>query len=315
MDYSDDNMMRYLFGELPETERTEIERRYFTDEGALARLVQIEEDLIDDYARDRLAPEIRQRFEQAYLSEPGRRMRVKFGQTLTARVDQGSAATPSATAETPRSWWQRLGFSMGTRRPVLAFSMAMVLLLLVAGSIWLFMRARRVSEDSAREQAAQSSPQQLQKQSESPPASEENRNQELTAEGQSPPNTNAPRATPSSPAPSFVSLILIGTRARSGDSGAKTLTIPKGTEQVHLSLEIEGNDYDRYQLSLRLVGGGEIYKSDSPQPRTTKSGANFNLSLPASRFVSGDYLLSLRGAPRGSEFEDVSKSLFRVEKK
>ena len=109
--------------------------------------------------------------------------------------------------------------------------------------------------------------------------------------------------------------MLVGSGARSGDSGARTLTIPKGTEQVHLSLEIEGNDYERYQLSLRLVGGGEIYKLDSPKPRLTKSGATFNLSLPVSQFVSGDYLLSLRGAHQGSGFEDVSKSLFRVEKK
>jgi anti-sigma factor RsiW len=314
MDYSDDQMIRYLFGELSETERTEIERKYFTDAAVLGRLAQIEEDLIDDYARNRLAPETRQRFEHAYLSEPGRQIRVKFGRALTARVDQSGTAMLSSTAETSLSWWQRLGFSLGNRRPLLALSMAMVLLL-VAGSIWLFVRARRVSEDSAREQAAQSSPQR-QRESERTRAGEQNGSQELTTENQPPVNANASHPAPSSSAaPVFVSLALVGSGARSGDSGAKTLTIPKGTEQVHLSLEIEGNDYERYQLSLRMVGGREFYKSDSPQPRITKSGAIFNFSLPASRLVSGDYLLSLRGAPRGSDFEDVSKSLFRVEKK
>jgi anti-sigma factor RsiW len=315
MDYSDDNMIRYLFGELSETERTEIERQYFTDAAVLGRLVQIEEDLIDDYARDRLAPELRQRFERAFLSQPGRQMRVQFGRALIARVDQTGAAMLSATPETSRSWWQRLGLSLGNRRPVLAFSMAMVLLLLVIGSIWLFIRSRRQSEGSAPEQAAQSS-QQRQNQSESPPAAEQNQNQELTVENQPPVNTNAPHPAPSaSAAPVFVSLALLGSSARSGDTGAKTLTIPKGTEQVHLSLEIEGNDYERYQVSLRMVGGGEIYRSDSPRPRITKSGATFNFSLATSKFISGDYLLSLKGAPKGADFEDVSKSLFRVEKK
>src|SRR5215831_6094808 len=188
MDYSDDNMLRYLFGELSETERTEIEREYFNDGAVLSRLVQVEEDLIDDYARDRLTLDLRRRFERAYNSQPGRRERVKFAEALTAKADQAEGTTLSATPGTSSSWWQILGFSAGNRRPVFAFSMALVLLLLVAGSIWLVMRARRLSAESTGEQAAQSSPVQPQKQTESPPAGQQNRNQELTAEGQPPAN-------------------------------------------------------------------------------------------------------------------------------
>ena len=47
----------------------------------------------------------------------------------------------------------------------------------------------------------------------------------------------------------------------------------------------------------------------------TKSGANFRFAVPASKFTSGDYILTLKGVMPSGEVEDVSKSLFRVEKK
>jgi hypothetical protein len=39
------------------------------------------------------------------------------------------------------------------------------------------------------------------------------------------------------------------------------------------------------------------------------------LTLPASQVKAGDYILTLRGYRQSGELEDVSQSLFRVEKK
>jgi len=41
----------------------------------------------------------------------------------------------------------------------------------------------------------------------------------------------------------------------------------------------------------------------------------FGFSLPSSKLTSGDHMLTLGGSLQNGEFEDVSKSLFRVEKK
>ena len=42
---------------------------------------------------------------------------------------------------------------------------------------------------------------------------------------------------------------------------------------------------------------------------------SFNISLPASKLDADDYILTLRGFTPSGELEDVSQSLFRVEKK
>src|SRR5215471_8822954 len=106
MSYSDDTVMRYLFGELSETERSELEAEYFGDPRAFSRLESFENDLIDDYTRGRLAGDVRARFGRAYLGDPNRRQRVGFGQALAARVEQterSSAADAGAV-----SWWRRI---------------------------------------------------------------------------------------------------------------------------------------------------------------------------------------------------------------
>ena len=66
---------------------------------------------------------------------------------------------------------------------------------------------------------------------------------------------------------------------------------------------------------LQAVGGSEIFSRRNIKPRTSKSGAAFTLNVPASKLSTGDYLLTLRATTEGGDVEDVSKSLFRVEKK
>jgi len=66
---------------------------------------------------------------------------------------------------------------------------------------------------------------------------------------------------------------------------------------------------------LKAVGGEEILNRQHFKPLADKSGASFVLTLPAFRVKAGDYILTLRGYRPSGELEDVSQSLFRVEKK
>ena len=310
--------MRYLIGELSETERTEIEASYFADKSILNRLVQVEEDLIDNYARGRLSPQVRERFERAYLSQPGRHARAKFGVALAGRLDQlADSRSPAEQDQRAGSWLGKYFSLFGGGRPGLAFSLALLLLLLVAGSVWLFLQRRQLQQDIARNQAAQSMQEQRQQELQKQLDDEQKRHQDLTTKLAQQSNANTPVNRPSPPAtPTFVSLLLVAGGVRGVDTGlTPTLTIPKGTEQVHLQLNLKDNDYRDYQLSVQLVGGAEIFQSHAPKPKTSKTGATFSLIVPASKFVTGDYMLTVKGATPGGEFEDVSKSLFRVEKK
>jgi hypothetical protein len=78
---------------------------------------------------------------------------------------------------------------------------------------------------------------------------------------------------------------------------------------------IRRSNHQSYQLALQAVGGEEILNRQHLKPMAAKSGASFVLTLPASQVEAGDYMLTLRGYRQSGELEDVSQSLFRVEKK
>jgi hypothetical protein len=316
MNLSDDIVMRYLFGELSETERARLEAEYFADAGTFNRLERFESDLIDDYARGRLGDQTRARFERAYLSNPNRRARLKFGEALAARLDQ--TAPGSLAAVSRRSWWQKYSSWLKLETRALAFSMAVALLLLVFGSGWLFIQSRRLRVELAQRDAAQAMQEQRAAELQRQIADEQKRNEELTAELQraSSPQIPPTQSSPAAATPAFVTLLLAANGAKEPEiARPPTLTIPKGTKQVHVQLAVKDNDYPSYQIVLGAVAGPEIFKGQNLKPRISKSGAVFSLSFAASKLTTGDYMLTLRGVLQGGDFEDVSKSLFRVEKK
>src|ERR1051326_4573898 len=60
---ANEQLTRYLLGEMSEAEQTQIEVRYFADPQLLAELCAWRNRLIDDYVCGGLSPSMRQRFE------------------------------------------------------------------------------------------------------------------------------------------------------------------------------------------------------------------------------------------------------------
>lgn len=316
MNESDDVMMRYLLGELSEPERIALESRYFTDPRAFDRLERFEQELIDNYARSRLPGETRARFEAAYLSNPNRRERLRFGEALAARIDQSEP--PTVIHFNGASWRQRLLSWVGPESRALAFSMALVLLLLAAGSVWLLVQSSRLRAELARRDSAAADLAQSQAELQRQLADQQKHNQELAAQLERLSNTPAPQTSPSSggAVPGFVTLFLAANGVRGAEPTAPTtLIIPKGTQEVRVNLTLKDHDYRDYQIVLQAIAGPEIFNRRNLKPRIDRSGAIFSLSLPASKLPTGDYMLTLRGAAPGGEFEDVSNSLFHVDKR
>ena len=310
-------MTRYLLGELSESERADLERRYFADNAFFERLSQCESDLMDDYARGRLSPETRERFEKAYLADPERRARLRFSEALVAKLDREvSPGLIPQEAETT-SWWQKLFLPFIGRQRALAFSFA-VLLLMVLGSAWLLLRTSRLRNELAQTRATEAAREQHERELQQQLIDEQARNQQLIAEldrERAQPTPEVGIASPKNTAPAFVSLLLVASGVRGAETRSPTLSIPAGTQEVRIELKTAENEYQSYQLELHAVGGKAIFDRKSVKPTITKSGANFRFAVPASKFTSGDYILTLKGVMPSGEVEDVSKSLFRVEKK
>ena len=314
MKSSDDIVIGYLCGELSEAEREEVEGQYFTDPQAFDRLVRIENDLIDRYSRGRLSGETRERFERAYLSNKNLRARLKFGEALAEKLDRSE---PSPVPTTRGSLWQQSFFSsLKLGKPAFAFSLALVLLLLF-GSVWLSIQSNRLRVELARLDAARAEQEQHEAELQQQLADERKRNQELASDLQRASDQATQKKTsPESVTPAFVTLLLTATGVRGAEpTSPPTLVVPKGTEEVHVQLTLKDHDYRNYQVVVQAIAGPQIFNRRNFKPRIDKSGATFIISLPSSKFAAGDYMLTLSGASQSGEFEDVSKSLFRVEKK
>jgi len=305
-------MQRYLLGEMTEAERAALEQKYFNNPQMFDRVVQVENELVDMYARGLLPPLTRERFERHYLAHPKRRERAQFAGALAAKLEQRDEVV-AALPPHAESLWGRLLSSM--RVPKLAWAFSAALLLVAAGTAWFFLETMRPQQELAKtetERATQESreresPQQVadeRQPSERPPDE-----RERTRTGQ---QNVTPSPTPrAKAAPAFASLTLTVGGTRSTDPAPPTvLVIPARTEQVRLRLNLREHDYMSYRAALQAAGGEEIYAWGR-----LKSGASLTLIIPARRFVNGDYILTLRGVSESGEVEDVSKSLFRVERK
>ena len=260
---------------------------------------------------------MRERFEQMYLASPDRRARLRFSEALVTKLDRDASRAVVARQSETASWWQKLFVPFIGGQRALAFSFA-VLLLMVLGSAWLLLRTSRLRNELAQTRATEAAREQHERELQQQLIDEQARNQQLMAEldrERAQPTPEVGIASPKNTAPAFVSLLLVASGVRGAETKSPTLSIAAGTQEVRIELKTAENEYQSYQLELHAVGGKAIFDHKSVKPTIRKSGANFRFAVPASKFTSGDYILTLKGIMPSGEAEDVSKSLFRVEKK
>jgi hypothetical protein len=96
---SDDRLVRYLLGDLPDDEAERLDERSITDDALALRLRVMENDLIDRYARGEPFDAALERFDSMFRTSAHLRERVRFAQALSAltaaRADSGQR----------RGWW------------------------------------------------------------------------------------------------------------------------------------------------------------------------------------------------------------------
>jgi hypothetical protein len=196
---------------------------------------------------------------------------------------------------------------------MLGFSLAALLLFSLA-AVWFFIQNQRLRQELAQAREAHSLQLQQQRDTERQLTAERNKTQQLTASLE---QAQAKVIFHPIPVDPFVaSLELTVGEARATDTGTPpTLVVPKGTRQVKLLLKRGENEYQSYALALQAIGGTEIFILSHVRPVASKSGVIFTLAVPASRISSGDYILTLRGHMPNGGLEDLSQSLFRVDKK
>src|ERR1043166_4460132 len=92
---ANEQLTRYLLGEMSEAEQTQIEVRYFADPQLLAELCAWRNRLIDDYVCGGLSPSMRQRFETGIEKSWAMNERIRFAETLQETIEARDARAAS----------------------------------------------------------------------------------------------------------------------------------------------------------------------------------------------------------------------------
>lgn len=308
MDKLEQNMKRYLLGELSEEEQAALEETYFNDRNVFNQVLQVESELVDAYARGQLSTQMREQFERSYLKHPSRRKRVEFARALTTRIDEKeTAVTKSTQPDSHISWNQKVLTAIVGPRPAWRFALALVILMIALAGVWWWRQQQR----EAAQVQAQRQEQQRREREQTPQQHTVTPKQEERV-AQAPPATSQPSpGSNTNPTPSIVSLALIVGAVRSAEGGqTPTLVIPHDTTQAEILLDLKDDNYPRYRVSLQKIGGPQIFTQTNIRPRSTKAGARFVFKVPAKQLTSGEYALTLSGLTPQAEVDDINKSLF-----
>jgi hypothetical protein len=315
-DVQEQLVYRYLLGDLPEAEQLALEQAFFADGETFERVWEIENDLVDRYVRGRLSASEKALFEQNYLASPVHRERAAFARNIVEATDSAAAPHQARTRTEPStSWWASLLASLVGNSWRLAAVAAM--LLLAVASVWLFSERVRlrdqISQTQAMREALAQREQELQRQLEQQRASDAETENELArvrdrlaqleeqlASGGHRPEQRDLKVVAFNLAPQ--------TR---GIGRIPTVTVPSGTDNVALTLELETHDFPAYQAALKDPATGKvIWRSGR-----LKAGGNaktVQVRLSSSSLNQQNYVVELSGISATGVAEIVSSYPFRV---
>jgi len=302
----DELLVRYLLGQLNETDAERIERDYFNDDEFYERLQAVEAELIDAYLRGKLRAEERGQFEKYFLQDAELRERVEFARDWWTLVSKTPSATQPMEETARRAGWFDF-LHIGKRAALIPLAAAALLALgalLATQTVRLNKQIERMgAEQSAREKTER----QLQQQVDA----ERRRNEQLLAELESERNKRENQSAPTSSLPVIFSFILSpGLSRDAGD--ARRLAIPPEATQIRLYAIFKADGYQSYRAELQTVEGRVIWSQRGLTATTRRQEKVVVVTLPARRLKDDDYILILKGVALAGELSDVSEYSFRV---
>lgn len=290
---------RFLLGQLSPDEQGRIEELAFDDPDSFQLLQAAEDDLIDEFVYDDLSYEERERFQEYYLAQPGRREDVRIAGALREYFDR-EQPVPSLW-ERLRKWFH---FGATPLIPVVVKA-AIIITAAAIGLVGLIPRILRPGFTPV----TQVQPQQ-------PPALPLPTNTTSETPSQPAPQLahKDDQKKPSRPAnrqPSMVAAILLtpGGAARSGGEVTK-VSLTSTTKHLDLYL-IDGASYRSYQATLEHNGKTIQPWSNLKPTRIISGGKGIRIAIPFDRLkASQRYRIVLEGVARNGNLEHVDDYYF-----
>lgn len=267
----------YLLGELSEEGRQRFEERFVTDPEFREIALIVEGELLDDYLAGLLSPREQEYLDSYYLSEPGKTQDLEFAKALREYATQGEPAgqAVAAAAPPPTGVRHRIINLLSGRRWLPASAVAALLFIALVIS-WNFVSSWFRGDPRAA------------------------LNAEITLLNRQPRDGEVPFTVP---------LMYVLSRAA---QESQKVSIPGGINIVELRLNIPRQQYQSYQVTLRVNDGPEVFTVGGLQVEYTKEGRVLKLRIPARLLTPQDYILSVNGLDAGGQLEDVAEYFFRV---
>jgi hypothetical protein len=272
---SEEHLIRYLLRDLPDDETERLDERSVTDEAFAQRLRDVENDLVDRYAREGATDESLNRFEQRVRDSTYLRNKVQFVRALeqaAAPVEAGASAAPIVPT--------------GRRRWLEGLAAAAVILLVVTG--YLGLRTVALRDEVAGLETDRSEA--------------ERRNEQLHRD------LEAARGTAQQ---SKTTTYVLRPPRRGAEE--QTLTVPSGTTMVLLRVVIESSEYKTFWAALQDSASGRIIWRSGDLSGTADGGNRIvQVTIPLSLLASGRYSLDVSGNTRTRIVEPVGSYQIRV---
>jgi hypothetical protein len=318
----EDLIKRYLLGELSASEQAALEDEYFLDHAKYDQLCQVENELLDRYARGSLSPVDRQRFERNYLTNPGRMRHILFAKAFAKIVDEETAAQQTAKwklsirPETGRSQLTRLILLFQQPRFALSIALVTIAMLIGVGGAWLMneralllnrlTEARREAEKQ--QQRAQAQDQQI--------TALETKYRQIDQERErlkSQLDAILEKDATSPRTPALFTLPISAFR-NFGSGDSRPFIISAGAEEIRLRLYLEEHAFRLYQVMLLTTNDKEVFTVKGLSRRSTRTGDYVIVNIPVDKLTAGENVISLSGINETGELETLGKALFRVRK-
>lgn len=296
----DNELERYVLGLLSPPRRDRIDEDSIVDDEVAARLRTVEDDLISAYLRGTLEKDRRDQFESYFMSSVLRRRNVEFSAALLRAVDK---AANEVDSDAPRAAVGYPADEIIAVRPRFRLDLAAIAVLVLAASAALLLLATR---DNAPRQADTRSVTADAPTAKTPVGDAARSQEPASAET---PLSEAPakpaRRRPESELPTVALVLVPQTRSL---APVPALTIQPGTERAQFELQLESNDFVRYQVALRDPATNQIVWRSA---WNTPNGDRVSVSVPANLLKPQHYSLDLSGRDE-ADAEVIGSYAFRI---
>lgn len=273
---------RYLFDEMNEQERAELEDGFVGDEALFYDMLERENELVDRYNAGSLSGDERTRFERTLETNPARREKVANASLLREFISDERPKEKTITIAERTSWLDLF------RIRGLQFASAGLVVLFALWSTYLLVENRRLrsldqelADARGREANLES---QIDSSEESVGAltadlnSERERIKQLEEEISKIKKTGPPISNTAPPPPTIATLIL-GVGVRGGPPLTPQLELAPGVKRVSVSIELDANAGDRVSAKVNGDNFGTNIK--------VQKGGVVLIAVPVTRLKDG----------------------------